>query len=83
MMVALLPYSYAIGERASRRLERRCCEDIAFRVICANRVPDHATIARFQSPPLTSAGRHLHRHSGAVRQGGAGVGRAGGVSMAV
>jgi transposase len=49
MMVALLLYAYAVGERSSRRIERRCCEDIAFRVICANRVPDHATIARFRA----------------------------------
>jgi transposase len=49
MMVALLLYAYAIGERTSRRIERRCHEDIAFRVICANRVPDHATIARFRA----------------------------------
>src|SRR6188474_2628601 len=49
MMVALLLYAYAIGERTSRRIERRCQEDIAFRVICANRVPDHATIARFRA----------------------------------
>ena len=48
MMVALLLYSYSIGERTSRRIERRCHEDIAFRVICANRAPDHATIARFR-----------------------------------
>jgi transposase len=48
MMVALLLYSYAIGERTSRRIERRCQEDVAVRVICANRAPDHATIARFR-----------------------------------
>jgi transposase len=48
MMVALLLYGYAIGERSSRRLERRCLEDVATRVICANRVPDHTTIARFR-----------------------------------
>jgi transposase len=48
MMVALLLYAYAIGERTARRIERRCQEDIAFRVICANRAPDHATIARFR-----------------------------------
>jgi transposase len=48
MMVALLLYAYAVGERSSRRIERRCREDVAFRVICANRVPDHATIARFR-----------------------------------
>jgi transposase len=48
MMVALLLYGYAIGERSSRRLERRCVEDVATRVICANQAPDHTTIARFR-----------------------------------
>jgi transposase len=48
MMVALLIYSYAIGERSSRGIERRCRDDVAFRVITASRVPDHATIARFR-----------------------------------
>ncbi len=48
MMVALLLYGYAIGERSSRRLERRCVEDLATRVICANQAPDHTTIARFR-----------------------------------
>ncbi|MDQ5834538.1 MAG: transposase, partial [Actinomycetota bacterium] len=48
MMVALLLYAYAIGERSSRRIERRCVEDVATRVICANRAPDHCTIARFR-----------------------------------
>src|SRR5918992_1434224 len=48
MMVALLLYGYAIGERSSRRLERRCVEDVAIRVICANQTPDHTTIARFR-----------------------------------
>jgi transposase len=47
MMVALLVYAYAIGERSSRRIERHCRDDVAFRVITANQVPDHATIARF------------------------------------
>jgi transposase len=48
MMVALLVYAYAIGVRSSRAIERRCREDIAFRVITANQAPDHATIARFR-----------------------------------
>lgn len=55
MMVGLLLYAYALGERSARRIERRCREDVAFRVICANRVPDHATIARFRA-----------RHEGAL-----------------
>ena len=49
MMVALTLYSYAIGERSSRRIERRVREDVAFRVIAAGRTPDHATIARFRT----------------------------------
>lgn len=48
MMVALLLYAYALGERSSRRIERRCIEDVATRVICANQAPDHTTIARFR-----------------------------------
>ena len=47
MMVALLLYAYAMGERSSRLIERRCVEDVAYRVITANQKPDHATIARF------------------------------------
>src|SRR6185312_11193858 len=47
MMVALLLYCYALGERSSRRIERRCIEDVATRVICANQVPDHTTRARW------------------------------------
>ena len=48
MMVALLLYAYAIGERSSRRIERRCRDDVAVRVITANQAPDHTTIARFR-----------------------------------
>src|SRR3712207_6512662 len=49
MMVALLVYAYAIGVRSSRAIERRCRDDIAFRVITANQAPDHATVARFRA----------------------------------
>ena len=48
MMVALLLYAYAKGQRSSRVIERGCVEDIAYRVIAANEVPDHTTIARFR-----------------------------------
>ena len=47
MMVALLLYAYARGNRSSRGIERECREDVAYRVIAANRVPDHSTIAEF------------------------------------
>ena len=39
MIVALLIYAYAIGERSSRRIERRCREDVAVRVVTANQAP--------------------------------------------
>src|SRR5215212_9567805 len=48
MMVAVLLYAYARGLRSSRKLERACVEDVAFRVIAANQAPDHTTIARFR-----------------------------------
>jgi transposase len=48
MMVALLLYAYARGERSSRAIERNLHDDVAYRVIAANSTPDHATIARFR-----------------------------------
>src|SRR5215216_6116520 len=48
MMLSLLLYAYARGERSSRGIERRCVEDVAYRVIAAQQAPDHATITRFR-----------------------------------
>ncbi|WP_030470291.1 transposase [Lentzea aerocolonigenes] len=48
MLLALLIYAYAVGERSSRRIQPLCGTDVAFRVICAQDVPDHTTIARFR-----------------------------------
>jgi hypothetical protein len=48
MLLTLLVYGYAAGVRSSRRIERACGEDVAFRVICAQDAPDHATVARFR-----------------------------------
>jgi hypothetical protein len=39
----------ARGVRSCRQVERRCSEDIAFRVLAANQTPDHVTIARFRA----------------------------------
>jgi transposase len=47
MMVALLLYSYALGTRSARKIERSCEEDVACRVVAMLERPDHATIARF------------------------------------
>ena len=48
MMVALLLYAYARGNRSARGIERACVEDVAYRVVAGNLVPDHSTIAEFR-----------------------------------
>jgi transposase len=47
-LLGVLLYAYAIGVRSSRQIERRCLEDLAFRVLAGNQAPDHVTIARFR-----------------------------------
>jgi transposase len=75
MMVALLLYADAVEERSSRAIERRCREDVAFRVITANQVPDHATIARFRVRHELALGEvftqvvGLYANAGLVRVG--------------
>jgi transposase len=47
-LLGVLLYGYCLGVRSSRQIERRCVEDIAFRVLAGNQAPDHVTIARFR-----------------------------------
>src|SRR5207248_8391609 len=47
VMVTLVLYAHASGQRSSRAIERHCRQDVAYRVITGNLLPDHATIARF------------------------------------
>ena len=47
LMVALVLYAFATRQRSSRAIERHCRQDVAYRVITGNLIPDHATIARF------------------------------------
>lgn len=49
MLLALLVYAYACGERSSRRIERLCVDHVAYRVVCAQDAPDHSTLARFRA----------------------------------
>ena len=49
LLLGVLLYGYCLGVRSSRQLERRCQEDLAFRVLAANQTPDHVTIARFRA----------------------------------
>ena len=48
MLLGVLLYAYCTGVRSSRQIERRCHEDIAFRILAGNSTPDHVTIARFR-----------------------------------
>ena len=47
LMVMVLLYAFATGVRSSRAIERHCRQDVAYRVITGNLVPDHVTITRF------------------------------------
>src|ERR671930_1897274 len=47
-LLGVLLYGYCLGVRSSRQIERRCTEDIAFRVLAANQTPDHVTTAGFR-----------------------------------
>jgi transposase len=49
MLLALLIYAYATGQRSSRRIEQLCADHVAYRVLCAQDAPDHTTIARFRA----------------------------------
>jgi len=48
MLTALLVFGYCEGKRSSRALEGACGRDWAYRAICGDMRPDHATIARFR-----------------------------------
>jgi transposase len=39
LLLGVLLYAYCLGVRSSRQIERRCAEDIAFRVLAANQTP--------------------------------------------
>jgi transposase len=61
MLLGVLLYGYCTGIRSSRQIERRCTEDIAFRILAGNSTPDHVTIARFRV-------RHEHALAGLLIQ---------------
>lgn len=48
MMTGVLLYGYSTGVFSSRKLEKHCQEDVAFRVLAANNTPDHRTISDFR-----------------------------------
>jgi transposase len=48
MMVVLLLYAYCVGLSSSRKIEKACWEDAAFRVLTGNQQPDHSRISDFR-----------------------------------
>lgn len=70
MMVALLLYAYARGNRSSRGIERACWEDVAYKVICAMRTPDHSTIAEFRRRHETAIAELFDDVLGLCREAG-------------
>jgi transposase len=54
MMVKVLVYAYCSGVFSSRRIERRLQEDVSFRVLAANNLPDFRTICKFRRRHLAT-----------------------------
>jgi transposase len=52
MMTLLLLYAYCVGIVSSRKIERACYEDLAFRVLTGNQQPYHSCISEFRSRNL-------------------------------
>ena len=52
MMTSLLLYAYATGVYSSRRIERACIEDVAFRVLASGEQPHFTTINHFRAVHL-------------------------------
>ena len=57
MMVVLLLYAYCVGLPSSRKIEKACWEDAAFRVLTGNQQPDHSRVSDFRR-------RHLNALAG-------------------
>ena len=75
MMVKVLIYAYCNGVFASRRIEKRLVEDIAFRVLAADNRPDFRTLSDFRKihrkafAALFQQVLHLARKAGAMKLG--------------
>lgn len=52
MLVKILLYGYCLGIPSSRKIAKRCEEDIGFRVLAANNTPDFRTISDFRKRHL-------------------------------
>ena len=79
MMIKVLIYGYASGVFSSRKIARKLCEDVAFRVLCANNFPAHRTIREFRQLHLEEFSAlfvqvvRLAREAGLVKLGRLGI----------
>lgn len=75
LMLKLLIYGYVVGVRSSRKIEKACHDDVAFRFLAANAAPHYRSIARFRRRHLDALkGLFLQslvlcRQAGMVRMG--------------
>lgn len=75
MMTKVWFYAYTQRVHASRQVERRCGEDVGFRVLAAGNKPDHVSLSRFRKKHLKAlAGLfvqvlRLCQESGLVKMG--------------
>jgi transposase len=70
MMIALVLYAYARGDRSSRGIERECLEDVAYKLITTMRIPDHSTIAEFRRRHEIELGELFEEVLGLCREAG-------------
>jgi transposase len=54
MMLKILIYGYCIGVRSSRKISKRCEDDIAFRYLSGNNFPKFRAIADFRQRHLAA-----------------------------
>lgn len=52
LLVRLLVYGYAVGQRSSQRIERATYDEVPFRYLAAGQHPDHDTVAAFRQTHL-------------------------------
>ena len=75
LMTKLILYGYVRGVRSSRKIQRACLEDVAFRVLAAGQSPDFRTIADFRARHLAALEElfdqvvHLCQQAGLVKLG--------------
>jgi transposase len=64
MMVSLLLYAYARGERSSRGIERKCVEDVAYRMIAIDGTKLHANASHHCNLDYEQLAREILKEAG-------------------